>query len=69
MKRTALLKKIRGAAKAAGKPYVVSHGGDHDRCHVGNTMVPIPRHTEINEYTARGICRDLESELGEDWWR
>lgn len=29
----------------------------------------IPRHTEINEHTTRGICIDLESELGEDWWR
>lgn len=69
MNRTALLKKIRTAAKLVGKPYDLTHGGDHDRCRVGNTMVPIPRHSEINEHTARGICVDLENELGEDWWR
>jgi hypothetical protein len=31
--------------------------------------IPIPRHREINDYTAQGIMRDLEIKLGKEWWR
>lgn len=37
------------------------------RC--GSTKVTIPRHREINEYTAEAILKDLEGELDEGWWR
>jgi hypothetical protein len=33
------------------------------------TGVAIPRHREIPELTARAILRELETELGKDWWR
>jgi len=33
------------------------HGGRHDKFFVGGQSVEVPRHTEIVEYTARGILR------------
>ena len=44
-------------------------GGKHEIWVCGTTEVVIPRHREINEYTAEGIMKYLETELGEDWWR
>ncbi len=32
--------------------------GKHDIFARGDLIVPVPRHTEINEHTARGILRD-----------
>jgi len=31
--------------------------------------VIVPRHTEINEVTAREILKSLEDKLGKDWWK
>ncbi|MGX1848911.1 hypothetical protein [Streptomyces sp. NPDC055299] len=36
---------------------------------IDNTRVVIPKHTEVNELTGQGICKTLEPELGEGWWR
>jgi hypothetical protein len=36
------------------------HGGRHDKFFVGGHSVEVPRHTEIVEYTARGILRTFE---------
>ena len=36
------------------------HGGRHDKFSVGRHCVEVPRHTEIAEYTARGILRTFE---------
>jgi hypothetical protein len=69
VKRTALIKKVRAAARAAGLAFEVTGGGDHDKVVVGTHEVALPRHTEINELTAQAIFKRLEKELGEDWWR
>jgi hypothetical protein len=31
------------------------HGGGHDKFFIGRHSVEVPRHTEIVEYTVRGI--------------
>ena len=36
------------------------HGGRHDKFFVGGHSVEVPPHTEIVEYTARGILRTFE---------
>jgi hypothetical protein len=36
------------------------HGGSHDKFFVGGRPVEVPRHSEIVEYTARGILRVFE---------
>lgn len=70
MKRRELVKKIGQAAKAAGKSWVlVRDTGRHEIWDCDGMPIPIPRHAEINPWTAEGIMRDLEEKLGEDWWR
>jgi hypothetical protein len=36
------------------------HGGNHDKYFVGAHSVEVPRHSEIVEFTARGILRSFE---------
>ncbi|MGW2916904.1 type II toxin-antitoxin system HicA family toxin [Streptomyces angustmyceticus] len=70
MKYRDLIKKIRDAAKARGVAFeLVRQKGSHQTWVCGNTRVVIPKHTEINELTGQGICKTLEPELGEGWWR
>jgi hypothetical protein len=33
------------------------------------THVPIPRHVEIGTGVALTVFKELEAELGKDWWR
>lgn len=44
-------------------------GKQHEVWKCASTLVTIPRHREVNEYTAEGIFEDLEAELGDGWWR
>lgn len=70
MKRADAIRRIRRAAKAAGRSFLIHREGtNHEIWICGGTMVPIPRHREISEFTAEGIFRDLEAELGRAWWR
>lgn len=70
MKRTALLKKISKAAKTAGLAWdLYSEGAEHSIYKLDGQKIAIPRHREINEYTAQGILKDTEDELGKGWWR
>jgi hypothetical protein len=48
---------------------MIREGKLHEVWRCGSKLVTIPRHREINEYTAQGICKDLEGELGTGWWR
>lgn len=69
MKKQSLVAKVRRAAKAAGLSWEMTRqGGRHEIWRCGDTQVTIPRHAEINEHTARAIFKDLEAELGNDWW-
>lgn len=47
----------------------IREGGRHEIWQCGSTRISIPRHREINERTAEGICKDLEEEMGARWWR
>lgn len=71
MKRTVLIKRISGAAKANGLTWTqVASKGNHEKWRLGTSVqVSIPRHSEINEITAQAILRSTESELGEGWWK
>ena len=70
MGRDELLRRIRKAAADKDVGFgLVREGGSHSIYRCGGQNVVIPRHRDINEFTARGIMRDLDSELGEDWWR
>jgi hypothetical protein len=55
MKKRDLLKLIQSMAKQVGLETRVISGGNHDKVFIGQTFLVIPRHREINEYTARAI--------------
>jgi hypothetical protein len=70
MKRRDLLGKIAKAARAAGVDFSqIRDTGRHSIYRCGDVIFPVPRHNEINEFTAQGIVKDLESVLGVGWWR
>lgn len=70
MKRKELLSKISRAAKDAGVSWEpVAEGAEHTIFQVGAQKVSVPRHREINKFTAEGILKDTEDELGKGWWR
>lgn len=54
MKRRDLIKLL----KANGY-YLKRSGGNHDIYTNGKQKVPVPRHNEINEFTAKGIIKQL----------
>jgi len=59
MKRKDLIRKIEDLGCV-----LLRHGGRHDIYHNPKTGAtqPVPRHSEINEYLARKIIRDLSRE-------
>ncbi|WP_329177879.1 type II toxin-antitoxin system HicA family toxin [Streptomyces sp. NBC_01477] len=70
MKYRDLIGKIRKAAKAKGVLFEMQRQkGSHQMWTCGSTPVVIPKHSEVNELTAASICKTLETELGEGWWR
>lgn len=69
MKRTAVLKKIRQAAKRADVPYVETELTNHTGLQVGNVKTTLGRHSEISEGTAEALYKQLQPALGKGWWR
>lgn len=69
MKRAAVLKRIRKAAKQADVDYVETEGSNHTRLQVGAVRTTVGRHSEIVDLMAETIFKQLEPELGERWWK
>lgn len=70
MRRAALIRKIGDRARVARVEWdLVREGRRHELWRCGSQQVTIPRHAEINEYTCEGIFKELQSMLGENWWR
>ena len=55
MKRRDIEKKLRALGWV-----LVRHGGRHDVWSNGEREIVVPRHNEINEYTAKAILKDAE---------
>jgi len=61
MKRRDLLKRLAEVAAEADEDLeLVRSRGGHDIYRIGTTMLPIPRHNEINEHTAKAIIKDAQ---------
>ncbi len=41
----------------------------HEIWQVGRVAITLPRHVEVSAGVERAIKRDLETELGQDWWK
>ena len=62
MKRTELMRKLRDIARDQGQELQVTEGGRHTKVRIGERQTTVPRHTEINEHTARGIIKHMGGE-------
>jgi hypothetical protein len=70
VRRGELLRLIGRAAKRRKLTWRKEREGKrHEIWLCGSTAFPVPRHKEINNFTAEAIMKDLENELGKDWWR
>jgi muconolactone delta-isomerase len=70
VKRSELIRRIRTAARSADLSWeLVRQGSAHEVWRLDGRQITIPRHREINEVTATAIMRDVETELGDGWWR
>ncbi len=69
VKRINLIREISKAARRSGLLWViVREGGNHSIFTLGDQRIPIPRHREIPDVLARQIMKELETELGKEWW-
>lgn len=69
-KRRVVISTIAAAAKQAGITWEIAREGSrHTVYALGGTIIPIPRHNEINTLTAQGIYKECAAKLGKDWWK
>lgn len=70
MKRKAMIRSIADAARDHGLRWeFVREGRDHEIWMFEGRAVIIPRHREVDEFTAGRILDELEPWLGRRWWR
>lgn len=70
MKRGDLVKRITKAAKQAGLPFEVRrHGANHDVYSLDGLMIPIERHSELDNRYADKVYKECEPKLGRRWWK
>lgn len=63
MKRTNLMKELAKRARTAGLPFeMVRQGKGHEVWLFGTYQFTVPRHSEVNEHTARGILAEVDKE-------
>lgn len=69
-KRRELIKRLRAASRQQGLVFEVAReGGKHSIYRLGSLLIPVPRHTEINELTTLEIFKEAAPVLGKDWWK
>jgi mRNA interferase HicA len=59
MKRRELLKRLEAAAKDRGEVLEQTEGGSHTKVRIGDKTSVVPRHSEINEITAKAILKQM----------
>lgn len=62
MKRRDLLKQLKALAKDENATYLEVEGGGHTKVSFGGKQTVVPRHTEINELTAKAILKHMRGE-------
>jgi len=69
VKRTAVLRRLRRAARDAGVSYEVVELTNHTGVVVGGVRSTLGRHTEIDDVTVRKFFDQYAAVLGKGWWR
>ena len=63
MKRKELEKRLNRLAKDHRATAIWTEGGSHSKVSINGIETTVPRHSEINELTAKGIIRFFERSL------
>ena len=67
MKKRELLKRLRMIAASADLALdLVRQGANHEIWRIGRERIVIPRHREVNEFTAEGILRKAREVAADD---
>lgn len=70
VKRKAVLKKLRGAAKERGLVFEAVELTNHTGVRIGSTTRTLGRHSEVDDVTAGKFFDQFADELGgKGWWR
>lgn len=70
MKRRDVIGRIAKAAKQEGITWKIAReGGRHTVYSLNGLMIPIARHSEIDDRMAETIFKECEPELGRRWWK
>ncbi len=69
MKRRAVLRRLRRAAKEAGVAFELHELTNHTGVVVGGHRSTLGRHAEIDDRTARKFFDQFAPVLGKGWWR
>lgn len=65
-----IVKRISREAKRQNVAFGLDReGANHSVYRIGATIIPVPRHRDVNEMTTEGIYKQCETELGKGWWR
>lgn len=59
MKRRDLIKKLETEAQRRGETLEMVEGGSHTKVRIGKDVSVVPRHSEINEITAKEILKQM----------
>ncbi len=57
------MRALRSAAREQGLELIVVEGGNHTKVMIGTRRSVVPRHSEINELTARAILTQMGVKL------
>lgn len=69
-KRRDILRTISKAAKDNGLAWaVLREGANHTIYSLDGLLIPVARHTEIDNLMAVIIYKECAAKLGEDWWK
>jgi hypothetical protein len=69
-RRREVLRKISKAARLRGLEWCeVREGANHTVYSLDGMMIPIARHSEIDNRMAEIIYKECAAKLGRDWWR
>jgi hypothetical protein len=69
VKRTAVIKTIKQAARAQGLDFQQVELSNHTGIIVGDFRSTIGRHREIDDITVGKFYKQFEGVLGEGWWK
>lgn len=69
MKRLAVIKKLKKAARKADKEFTTTELTNHTGITVGATRSTLGRHSEIDDTTVKKFFDQYAHELGKGWWR